>query len=222
MLNIKRFIVNPFQENCYIVSDESKEAIIVDCGAFYPEEKAAIVNYINENGLSPKHLISTHGHVDHNLGNNLIFKNFRLPPEVHHKDKSLMDKLPEQAMVFMNYEMDKSDIPPVGKFLGDNDIISFGTHKFTIIPTPGHSPGSVFFVCQDENVAFSGDTLFQMSIGRTDLWAGSYNDILLSLSNISKILDSKTVILPGHGQKTTMYIEMKNNPYFNNNLSKNL
>lgn len=213
MLNIQRFVVNPFQENCYIVNDSTNETVIIDCGVFYPEEQEAVVKYINGNRLVPKHLISTHGHVDHNFGNSVIYKNFGLKPQIHYKDNELMDRLPEQAMTFCNYNMGDADIPPIDRYLSDNDIIKFGTHILTIIPTPGHSPGSVFFYCEDENVAFSGDTLFQMSIGRTDLWQGNYEEIMASLSHVKCILDKKTIILPGHGPQTTMEIEVKSNPY---------
>ena len=86
----------------------------------------------------------------------------------------------EQAMALCNYKMDNESIPAVGRLLADDDTVEFGNHKFTMLHTPGHTPGSVFFYCKEEKVAFSGDTLFQMSIGRTDLWQGSYADITLS------------------------------------------
>lgn len=212
MLNIQRFVVNPFQENCYVVSDDTKEAVVIDCGAFYPEERTAIVKYIREGGLVPKRLIATHGHVDHNFGNDTIFAAFGLRPEVHHKDGRLMASLPEQAMAFCQYRME-DDIPPVGKFFDDGDTIGFGNHELCVLPTPGHTPGSVFFVCEEEGVAFSGDTLFRMSIGRTDLGQGSYADIVASLQGLKHRLDGKTVVLPGHGPQTTMGEEIAANPY---------
>ena len=82
MLNIQKFVCNMIQENCYVVSDETKECIIVDCGAYYPEERKAIVQYIRDNQLTPKHLICTHGHIDHNFGNNTIYNEFGLKREV--------------------------------------------------------------------------------------------------------------------------------------------
>ena len=97
MLTIQRFECNMLQENCYIISDETKECVICDCGAYYPAERAAIVDYIRDNGLTPVHLLSTHGHIDHNFGNNTIFDEFGLKPEVHKEDQHLMDMLAEQA-----------------------------------------------------------------------------------------------------------------------------
>ena len=105
-------------------------------------------------------------------------------------------------------------MPPVGKYLSDDDLIEFGTHRFTIIPTPGHTPGSVFFYCKEEKIAFSGDTLFRMSIGRTDFELGNYDDIIVSLKSLSGHMPLETTILPGHGPQTTLGEEVQCNPYF--------
>lgn len=211
MLNIQKFVCNMIQENCYVVSDDSKVCVIVDCGAFYPEERKAILQYISENELVPKHLIATHGHIDHNFGNNTIYDNFGLKPEVHANDEYLMTKLAEQAEAMVGIKLDY-DMPPVGKYLNADDTIKFGNHTFTIIETPGHTKGSVFFYCAEEDIAFSGDTLFHYSIGRTDFEGGSMFQIIQSLRMISQLPD-KTHILPGHGEQTTIGVELAGNPY---------
>ncbi|MGM9698515.1 MAG: MBL fold metallo-hydrolase [Prevotella sp.] len=212
MMKIERFEVNPFQENCYVVSDETGEGIIIDCGAFYEEERRTVVEYVKDNGIELKHLISTHAHIDHNFGNNTIFEQFGLKPEVHAADEPLMVKLSEQALMFCNYRLDYA-MPPVGRYLTEADTISFGSHTLSIISTPGHTPGSVFYYCKEEKVAFSGDTLFRMSIGRTDFELGSYNDIMQSLMVLTDKLTDDTTILPGHGPKTTIKAEKESNPY---------
>ena len=212
MMKIERFEVNPFQENCYIVSDDIGEGIIIDCGAFYEEERKAVVEYVMDNGIELKHLISTHGHIDHNFGNNTIYERFGLKPEVHAADEPLMSKLGEQALMFCNYRLNY-EMPPVGRYLSEADTIRFGNHELNIISTPGHTPGSVFFYCKEEGVAFSGDTLFRMSIGRTDFELGSYKDIMDSLRQLPTILPDDTTILPGHGPRTTMKAEKQDNPY---------
>lgn len=211
MLKIERFVCNMIAENCYIVSDETKECVIVDCGAYYPEERKAIKDYISTNGLKPVHLIATHGHIDHNFGNNTVFDSFGVQVEVHQDDEYLMDILPEQAERIAGVKLDY-DMPAVGRYLNGNDIINFGNHHFTIIETPGHSKGSVFYYCKEEHVAFSGDTLFQGSIGRTDIAGGSMFQIIQSLRTISQLPD-ETVILPGHGEQTTIGRELAENPY---------
>lgn len=212
MINIQRFVCNMFQENCYVVNDETNECVIIDCGAFYEEERDAVVNYIKDKGLTPKHLLCTHAHIDHNFGNNTIYNEFGLKPEVCAKDGMLMERLREQAMAFVGLDF-KEEIPSVGRFLSDNEIVSFGNHQFRVINTPGHTPGSVFFYCEEENLAFSGDTLFRMSIGRTDFQFGSYDDIVKSLAHIARLLPEDTLILSGHGEQTTIKDELKYNPY---------
>lgn len=94
------------QENCYVVSDETKECVIIDCGAFYPEERKAITQYIKENQLNPVHLLVTHGHLDHNFGNNTIYQEFGLKPEVSAADENLMKGLAKQAETFYQMQLD--------------------------------------------------------------------------------------------------------------------
>lgn len=211
MLNIQKFVCNMIQENCYVVSDETKECIIVDCGAYYEEERRAIVDYIRHNQLTPKHLVATHGHIDHNFGNNTIYEAFGLKPEVEADDEQLINILPQQAQAIAGVELDYK-MPPVGKYLRETDTISFGLHTFTLLHTPGHTPGGVFYYCKEEKVAFSGDTLFRGSIGRTDLPGGNSFLIIQSLRMIAQLPDD-TTILPGHGQQTTIGYELRSNPY---------
>jgi hydroxyacylglutathione hydrolase len=211
MLKVERFVCNMLQENCYVVSDDTKECVIIDCGAFYPEERKAITDYIRNNQLIPKHLIATHGHIDHHFGDNTIYEEFGLMPEVHENDEYLMENLREQAEVIAGITLDY-DMPPVGKYLKADDKISFGTHTLSIIETPGHSKGSVFFYCKDENIAFSGDTLFHFSIGRTDFMGGSMFQIIQSLRVVSQLPD-ETIIYTGHGESTTIGDELAGNPY---------
>ncbi len=212
MLDIKKFECNMFQENCYVLSDETGECVIVDCGAFYPEERKAIVEYINESHLKPMHLLCTHGHVDHNFGNNTILENYGLKPEVHVKDELLMKSLKMQAKAFVGLDYTES-VPDAGKLFDDTYRVKFGNHEFTVIHTPGHTPGSVMFYCEEEKVVFSGDTLFRMSIGRTDFQFGSYSDIVESLRRVVSILPADTVVLSGHGEQTEMGYESRYNPF---------
>ncbi len=211
MLNIECFVCNMLQENCYVVSDETKECIIIDCGAFQEKEQKTIAQYIEAQGLTPVDFIATHGHVDHHFGNQLVYKEYGLKVKVHRADAFLMQLLQEQAEAFVSVKL-SDDFPSVGQYLNQDDIISFGTHQFSLIETPGHTPGSVFFYCQDEHVAFSGDTLFHLSIGRTDLQGGSMFQMIQSLRMLSQLPDN-TKIYPGHGEPTTIGTELAGNPY---------
>lgn len=115
MLQIQRFVCNQLQENCYVASDSTGEAVIIDCGAQYGEERQAIVSYIRTNHLKPVHLLCTHGHFDHCFGNGTIWREFHLQPEVGVEDEWLMD-LREQMLTMMgiNYT---DEVPPVGRLL---------------------------------------------------------------------------------------------------------
>ncbi|MGF0098221.1 MBL fold metallo-hydrolase [Prevotella sp. SGI.027] len=211
MLNIKCFEYNMLQENCYVVSDETKECIIIDCGAFHEKEHKAITQYIEAQGLKPVDFIATHGHIDHHFGDQFIHTTYGLKVKVHRADAFLMQLLQEQAEAFVGVKL-SDDFPSVDQYLNVDDTISFGTHQFTLIETPGHTPGSVFFYCQEEHVAFSGDTLFHLSIGRTDLQGGSMFQMIQSLRTLSQLPDN-TKIYPGHGEPTTIGTELAGNPY---------
>lgn len=212
MVNVYCFEVNPLQENCYVVSDDSRECVIIDCGALYNEECVAIDNYLHEKQLKPVHLLATHGHLDHNFGNAHLFKRYGLKVEVCAEDQQMVEHLPQQAASLFGMEI-SDDQPPVGTLLSDGNIISFGQHQLQVLLTPGHSHGSCLFYCKEEGVAFSGDTLFRMSIGRTDFPEGSWQQMEQSLAKIVATLPKDTVVYPGHGPQTTIIDELQYNPY---------
>ena len=212
MLNIKTFACNMLSENCYVVSDESHEAVIIDCGALYPDERQAICDYIQKEQLRPVHLLCTHGHLDHCFGNGFIDEQYGLKAEVSKEDVFLAGDLDLQARSMFGISIEEAT-PPLGRLLSADDIVTFGSHQLRVLPTPGHTPGSVFFYCEEEKVAFSGDTLFNMSIGRTDFEKGSWTDMMHSLHEVVAKLPADTKVYTGHGPMTTIGAEMKMNPY---------
>ena len=212
MLTVKCFTCNMLAENCYVISDETRECVIIDCGAYYPEEGKAIVSYIREQQLTPRHLLCTHGHFDHCMGNGFIFQAFGLKPRAHQDDSFLMEKMELQTSEILGIPI-HLDVPPVGSYLTDSDTIAFGSHTWQILHTPGHTPGGIVFYDAAEHIAFSGDTLFRMSIGRTDFERGSYEDIITSLHLLATQLPADTKIYAGHGPITTIADEIRYNPY---------
>ena len=212
MMTVRTFQCNMLQENTYILHDDSREAVIIDCGAFFAAEHQAIDAYLRDNRLTPVHLLCTHGHLDHCLGNVGIWKEYGLNPEVMADDEFLITKLDKQARELFGFEL-KDEIPPVGRFLADGDAISFGTHQLDVISTPGHTPGSCIFWCRDEQTAFTGDTLFHLSIGRTDFERGSYQDMMKSMARLRDTLPPETTLYTGHGPKTLMSTELQANMY---------
>jgi len=212
MLTIKTFMFNLLQENTYVVSDDSKECVIIDCGAYYDEERDAIVNYIKDNELKPVHLLCTHGHFDHNFGIDTIYDHFGLIPEIAPEDGELVCHLSEQFKSMIGVPL-RREYPEQVKFFGNDEVIRFGNHELQILKTPGHTRGGVVFYCEAEKVAFSGDTLFRMSVGRTDFEGGSYTELMNSLKNVLAKLPAETEVFSGHGPKTTIGEEMRYNPY---------
>lgn len=214
MLYNKSFQVNPLGENCYVVSDDTGEAVIIDCGCFTKNEWNNIKAYIDTNNLKPVHLLDTHLHFDHCLGNHFVKDDYGLYPEANDKDLFLYNNMENQLYnFFMECNIDFT-MPPLAKAFSDNDTITFGNHKLKVMTTPGHSPGSVVFYCEEEDMLWSGDTVFMGSVGRCDLEGGNYKDMLLSISNKIKTLPPSTVVFPGHGPSTTIADEMDYNPYF--------
>lgn len=210
-MTIQRFTFNMLQENCYVVSDESHEAVVIDCGAYYPEERQAVVSYIRGQHLRVVHLLCTHGHFDHCFGNDTIWREFGVKPEVSAKDEWLMD-LSQQVRDMMGIAYDRESAP-VGRFFTAADVITFGSHRLQVLPTPGHTPGGVSFHCADEKVVFTGDTLFRMSIGRTDFDRGSWTDMQHSLTQVLAMLPADTQVMPGHGPQSAIGEELLMNPY---------
>ena len=212
MFNVQRIECNPLQENCYVVSDESRECVIIDCGAMYNEELAALDHYIADNQLKPLHLLATHGHLDHNFGNAHMFRKYGLKVEICVEDQELVERLPEQARDIFGIEI-PADQPSAGRLLGNGDVITFGSHQLQVLQTPGHTHGSCLFYCAEEHTAFTGDTLFRMSIGRTDFAEGSWAEMEKSLRDVVAKLPKETIVLPGHGPQSTIADELRYNPY---------
>lgn len=213
MITVKKFVCNPLQENTYVVSDDSRECVVIDCGAFYDDERKAIVSYINTQQLKPVRLLCTHGHFDHIFGCDTIFDAFGLQPEVHSDDAYLTDDLNAQVKQMLGADL-QLQMPAVGHYLADGEVIAFGHHQLKVLHTPGHTPGGVVFYCEQERTAFSGDTLFRMSIGRTDFEKGSYEQIIDSLHNVIAKLPADTTVYTGHGPLTVVGEEVAMSPYF--------
>lgn len=209
MINVQRFVCNMLQENCYVVSDNSCEAVVIDCGAYYDSERQAIIRYIDEQKMTVRHLICTHAHFDHCFGNATLWRHYDIMPCLPLGDRAIAD-LDSQMRLMMGTGYDEEQAPV--SFYNSNDSFEFGEHRLTVLATPGHSKGSCCLCCAEERLIFTGDTLFCQSIGRTDLEGGNWADMQQSLHKLSQIpIDTR--VLPGHGPETTIGGELKTNPY---------
>lgn len=216
-MKIQQFTVGPIEENAYIVSDESGEAVIIDCGCFAESEWGQMKHYIENNHLHVAHLLNTHLHFDHTLGNRFALRDYGLKTEASPADYYLYENMHEQMALFLGERItNKFDLTfakELGTSLYDGGQISFGNTTLEIIATPGHTPGGVCFYNKEEGILFSGDSLFMGSVGRTDLEGGNYADLIKSLMNRILTLPPSTVVYTGHGPSTTIEHELNNNPY---------
>lgn len=210
---IKTLIVGPFQCNCTIlVCEKTREAVIIDAG----DEFAKIKKELQILDIKLKYSLHTHAHLDH-IGAVSELKRFTSNTKIclHKADQDLYEKLPIQGQMFgFQY-----DVPPqVDHNLEHEEKLSFGDHKFSVIHTPGHSPGGVCFQFAEGEISdkphlFTGDTLFRESVGRSDLWGGDHRTLVKSIKDRIFTLEEETVVLPGHGSKTSVSYEARNNPF---------
>ncbi len=210
MLKIKKFVVNPLQENSLVVYDESKECIIIDAGFYYGEEEDEVCHFIEKNELTPVRLINTHCHFDHLMGVEFLRKKYALKLEAHKDDAFLIDRATLQAKSF-GFEMQA--VSPIDVFISEKDKIVFGNSELEIIHVPGHAPGHVALYSKADNTLIAGDILFYGSVGRADLPGGDYNTLIQNIKNKLLVLPEDTLVYCGHGPETNIGFEKQNNPF---------
>ena len=189
-MKIKRFEFNMFPVNCYLLYDNTGEAVIIDPGCYFPEEKEFIRDYIQSKGLTVKHMLCTHLHLDHVFGCQFIKDTFGVGIEANPADEFWLEQAPQQARTFGLHIQDMN--LKIDKHILDGDIIKFGEKK----------------------LLFSGDILFQGSIGRADLQGGNFEELKENICNRLFVLPEDVTVYPGHGPSTTIEYEKKNNPFF--------
>ena len=200
---IKQFVAGLIENNMYLVVDENtREAVVIDAPADIPELKKTV----DELGAKVKYILITHGHFDHIMGLNSLKKTLNAPAVICKEDISISDKINDFTRLF---GVPDSVPPTYEKFVKDGDVIEVGDLKIKVIQTAGHTEGGVCYLV-DENL-FSGDTLFRQSVGRTDLYGGSFEKICHSVKDILFNLDENTKVFPGHGDITTIAYEKKYN-----------
>lgn len=210
-MEIKVFVVNPVQVNCYLLWDETKEAVVIDCGAWYQQEKERIKEFISENGLVLKHHLNTHLHFDHIFGNAFVEDTFGVKAEANDADWPWAENIAERVARFgIKYE---EKVPALGRRLNDGDVILFGNQRIEVIAVPGHSPGSLAYHIPQQKLLFSGDALFRGSIGRTDFPDSNHRQLITSIRERLLTLPDETVVYPGHDRETTIGMEKQINMY---------
>ena len=209
---IKRFEFNMFPVNCYVLWDETKEAVILDAGCFYPEEQVKLKDFIRSNDLRVKYVLNTHLHLDHIFGNAYVEREFGLRPMAHEADEFLIPKLATYCHHF-GFQVNE-EAPALGGHISDGEEIIFGHTKLKALHVPGHSPGGIAYYNQEAGCVFSGDVLFKFSVGRSDFEGGSSQQLMDSIRTKLFTLPDETIVYPGHGEPTQIGDEKKFNPYF--------
>lgn len=209
MIQIKKFTFNPFQENTYILFDETKECVVIDPGCYEKHEEDELMQFISQNDLKPVRLLNTHCHIDHILGNQMVANTYGLGLEIHKEDLVTLKSVVNYAHVygFQNYK----ESPDPVRFLEDDDEVSFGNSSLKVIFGPGHAPGHVAFYSENDAFVVNGDILFAGSFGRVDLPGGSMDVLRTTILNKMFHLPEDTVVYCGHGPETTIGKEKVSN-----------
>lgn len=211
-MNATMMSVNPFGENLYILWDEaSHEAVVVDPGMMRDSEYEMVTKFIDEHNLSVKHILLTHLHVDHITGARWLADKTGADVCGSALDNPLGQELPNQVAHFrINIEVEPLT---VDRNLEDGDTLQLGDEIIQVLHVPGHSPGGLAFYLPQSALLISGDTIFNGSVGRTDLWGGDMAQLITSIREKILPLPDETVIASGHGPTTTIADEKRFNPF---------
>lgn len=199
--------VGPLQVNSYILGcEESREGVVIDAGGSVEK----LLARIEKLGLTIGYLIDTHGHFDHVGGNRAFLQATGARFLIHEKDAFLLSMA---SVSGRDFGVDAENSPEPDEYLTDGMVIEFGSQKLEIIHTPGHSPGGCSIYCAEAGAVFTGDTLFNGSVGRTDLPGGSMEVLVRSIRERLATLPDTTRVYPGHGPSSTIAIEKYSNPF---------
>jgi glyoxylase-like metal-dependent hydrolase (beta-lactamase superfamily II) len=210
-MKIKSFAFNPFQENTFVVYDETKECIIIDPGCYTEKERTELRRFITSEELKPVKLINTHCHIDHVLGNKFVSELWDLELYMHIEDLPLLENAGNIGKMYGLENYEGSPYPK--QFLAQDDTLIFGESSFKILFTPGHAPGHICLYSKENNLVIAGDVLFQGSIGRTDLPGGDHSTLINSIITQLFPLPNETRVFCGHGAATNLGYEKDHNPF---------
>jgi glyoxylase-like metal-dependent hydrolase (beta-lactamase superfamily II) len=198
-------VVGPIETNCYILSStETKHAVIVDPGG----NPDIIQAFIEEARLEPAEIVCTHGHSDHIASVADLQERYRIPFAIHGADAGIVKLSVKEAPY---WGMGRIKEPRIDRILSPNDEIAVGTARGTVLHTPGHTPGGISLLFN--GFVIVGDTLFNRSIGRTDLFGGDLDALLNSIRSELFTLPDETIVYCGHGPRTTIGEEKSENPF---------
>jgi len=208
MLQYQIIPVTSFQQNCSLVwCDETNEAVFIDPGG----DVELLIKAVKDNNVKLKAIWLTHGHLDHIGGTAKLKKIFDLPVIGPHKDDEfLINAIPQQIKMF-GFSSVESFLPD--KWLKESEELELGHEKFSVIYTPGHTPGHVVLKHEKQKLLWVGDVIFKHAIGRTDFPRGNHQQLIASIKNKLLSLNDDYHFIPGHGPESTIGEERLNNPF---------
>jgi len=212
-MQVHRLVFSPFEVNTYIISDRSKECIIIDPACNNKQEQDYFLKFLKEKNLKPVKLLNTHCHLDHVFGNKFICDTFKLQTEAHKGEDYNINNALNAASI---YGLDMDEPYQIKRYLNEGEQVKFGFSKLDILHVPGHSAGSLVFYNKNDKFAIVGDVLFNNSIGRTDLPGGDFDTLISQIKTKLFKLDDETTAYPGHGIATSIGKEKKSNPFLKN------
>ena len=205
-MKINQYVVGAVQTNCYfIINEDTKEVLIVDPG----DAAKQLAQKVKDDGLTPVAILLTHGHFDHAGGAKAFAEEFGIKIYAHEKEKRTLED-PEYNVSWM---VGSSEVYSADEFLKDEQELDLAGFHIRVLYTPGHTEGGCCYYFPYDNVLFSGDTLFCMSVGRTDFKGGSMSEIVRSIKEKIMVLPEDTTVYPGHNDVTTIENERMYNPY---------
>ncbi|MFN8532257.1 MAG: MBL fold metallo-hydrolase [Dehalococcoidia bacterium] len=205
-MQIRRAVVGAFQENCYLVSDEEGETVVIDPG----DEAERLLAVIEKEGLKVRLIANTHSHADHILAIAPIVRATGCDFTMTEAEEAFLRAKPPTSNAYLTV----TELPPPPtRFAADGDEIAVGALRLRVIATPGHTPGGACYYDEANGVVFTGDTLFQASIGRSDFSGGDGDQLLRSIHERLMTLPDEVTILPGHGDPSTIGDERRFNPF---------
>ena len=213
MAQIKCFVFNHIEVNTYLVYDETLSCVVIDPGMETAEENEVFTSFINRNNLKIKAVLLTHTHIDHISGLRCLYDLYKAPVYLHEDAKKILHQAEIYASV-MGFETGNLEDIPVTT-IDHGGIITFGQSQIEALFVPGHAAGSLCFCLHSDKAVFSGDALFNRSIGRTDLPSGNFQQLLDNLRTKVLSLPDDYTVFPGHGPETTIGYEKEHNPFFN-------
>lgn len=209
-MQVQRFTCNAFQENTYVLTAPNGARAVVDPGCYDRAEQNTLRDYLDGPDTRVEHLLNTHAHLDHILGNAFVHRTYGVPLGLHPADEPTLRAAPTFAAAY-GFPAYEELLPAYALQAGD--VIAVGDARLDVMFAPGHAPGHVVFYCPAAGFCVAGDVLFRESVGRTDLPGGDHDTLMKSIREVMYALPDDTVIYPGHGPTTTIGHEKRHNPF---------